>query len=354
MHYAGRKTSVGVIANPYSSRDIRRLVSSAASIQTVERANIVERIVISLGTLGVDKIVMMPDKSGISAHLLRNLRSHRRSDPPMIPKVDFLDIPITGTATDSEVAARLMRERKVDAVVILGGDGTHRIVAKKIGDIPLASISTGTNNAFPRFHEATLVGMAVGLYVTGMVSADKVLNRNKALHVSINGEERDIALVDVAITNDQWIGAKALWHTQNLKELYLAFCEPAAIGMSAIGGLFHPVSRHAPHGLQIMISDPDECELSVKTPIAPGLFEDIGIKSSRIIEIGCSHTIESTNGVIALDGEREIEFSSKDVVAVQVRNDGPTTIDIDVAIDHAGNAGSFVKANKKETQYEWG
>lgn len=338
-----KKTSMGVIANPYSSRDIRRLISSATSIQTVERANIVERIIVSLASFGLDKVYMMPDKGGIAAHLLRNLGSLKHLKDINIPEVEFLDIPITSTAEDSEVAARLMYEKNVDVVLILGGDGTHRVVAKEIGDIPMASISTGTNNAFPRFYEATLVGMGIGLYLQGKVPAEKVLNKNKVLHVTVNDEIKDVALVDLAITNDQWIGARALWHMQNLKELYLTFCEPTAIGMSSVGGLLNPVQRSESHGLKVITSSPDTCDRSVNCPIAPGLFEEIGINSSDRIELNVPQQVVTEQGVIALDGEREIEFLKNDDVVIELKKDGPVTIDINLTIELAASQGVFIK-----------
>ena len=49
----------------------------------------------------------------------------------------------------------------------LGGDGTHRAVALASGDIPLATLSTGTNNAFPALGEATVVGLAAGSPLPG-------------------------------------------------------------------------------------------------------------------------------------------------------------------------------------------
>lgn len=344
--------TIGVIANPYSSRDIRRLISSATSIQTVERANIIERIIVTLGTFGIDKVIMMPDNSGIFTHLHRNLNQKRRIFSSIqIPELEILDMPVTGTAVDSEIASQMLKARNVNAVAVLGGDGTHRVVSKHIGEIPLASISTGTNNAFPKFYEATLVGMALGIHAASLVPANKILHRNKSIHVTVNHDVHDIALVDLAITSDQWVGARAVWHMENLKELYLAFCEPGAIGMSAIGGLLNRVSRNEPAGLKIVTSDPEICEQTVNAPIAPGLFSEIGIKSSNKIALDVPCRIETVKGVIALDGEREIEFSEKDDVFVELKNDGPVTIDIDAAILHASSQGDFVSNKQKKNNF---
>lgn len=347
------KKIIGIIANPYSSRDIRRLISSATSIQTVERANIVERIIITLGTFnGIDKVLMMPDSSGICANLIRSLELKRRSHPELrIPEVEFLEMEITSTADDSETATKMMVDHGISAVAVLGGDGTHRVVAKNVGNIPIASISTGTNNAFPRFYEATLVGMALGIYALSLVPEELVLLQNKAIHIFVNDDIEDIALVDAAITSEQWIGARALWHMENLKELYLAFCEPGAIGMSAIGGLHHLVRREDAFGLQVVVADPGETSFSVNTPIAPGLFQQIGIKSSQQIEFDKAIHIETTQGVIALDGEREIEFSQKDDVSIVVKQDGPVTINVEEAIAQASKLGVFINKPEKKSNH---
>jgi len=53
--------SIGIIANPASGKDIRRLVSHATTIDNNEKINIVERIVLGAQGLGVEKVYMMPD-----------------------------------------------------------------------------------------------------------------------------------------------------------------------------------------------------------------------------------------------------------------------------------------------------
>ncbi len=46
-----------------------------------------------------------------------------------------------------------MEEYEVDCLIILGGDGTSRAVAKSINETPIISISTGTNNVYPEMLE---------------------------------------------------------------------------------------------------------------------------------------------------------------------------------------------------------
>ena len=84
--------------------------------------------------------------------------------------------------------------------------------------MPIAGLSTGTNNAFPEMREPTITGLAVGLYATGRLPADQALAPNKVLEVAINdGRRRDIALVDAVISTERFIGARALWKTESLR-----------------------------------------------------------------------------------------------------------------------------------------
>ena len=64
---------VGIIANPISARDIRRIITSASNLQIAERVNLVMRLLTTLHGLGVQRVLMMPDKAGLRAMLMRNL-----------------------------------------------------------------------------------------------------------------------------------------------------------------------------------------------------------------------------------------------------------------------------------------
>ena len=46
---------VGIIANPVSARDIRRVIANAGSLQITDRANIVLRILAGLAAAGIER-----------------------------------------------------------------------------------------------------------------------------------------------------------------------------------------------------------------------------------------------------------------------------------------------------------
>src|SRR6201995_1780777 len=85
---------VGVVANPLSGRDIRRLVTQASVFPTAEKANMIQRMLTAFG--------------GISASVFRAIERRRDVDARW-PEVDFLDgRPIRQTAQDTVDAVRRM------------------------------------------------------------------------------------------------------------------------------------------------------------------------------------------------------------------------------------------------------
>ena len=333
-------STIGLIANPVSARDIRRIIANASNLQIADRVNIVLRVLTAAHSLGVERVLMMPDNGGIRAMLLRHLaRGH--SQHARWPVVEFLDMAPTSTVDDSLEAARRLRAAGVAAIVVLGGDGTHRAVVRECRDIPIAGISTGTNNAFPEMRESTITGMAVALYATGRLSAAQALSANKLLEVSINGgAQRDIALVDAVISTDRFIGARALWKPEALNAVYLTFADPQAIGLSAIGGLLAPVGRRDPGGLMVQLADAAHSPaLQLLAPIAPGMLRQVAIASWAAMPADQPFEVSHAGGVVALDGERELAFDAGDRVQITLRENAFPTLDVARCMQSAAEQG---------------
>ncbi len=320
-------STIGLIANPVSARDIRRIIANASNLQIADRVNIVLRVLTAAHSLGVERVLVMPDNGGIRALLQRHLS---RGFGQPLPQVEYLDMEPTSTVDDTFRAARLLRQAGVAAIVVLGGDGTHRAVVRECRDIPIAGLSTGTNNAFPEMRESTITGMAVALYATGRLSAAQALAPNKLLEVDINdGAQRDIALVDAVISTDRFIGARALWKPEALSAAYLTFAEPQAIGLSAIGGLLQPVGRRDPGGLAVQLGHaPGTAGLRLLAPIAPGMVRPVAIASWQAMPAGQPFVVAQQGGVVALDGERELAFDDGDRVQITLRENAFSTVDV--------------------------
>ena len=339
--------SVGIIANPASGRDIRRLVAHGAVFNNDEKVNIVRRVLLGLEAVGVERVLFMPDSFSIGPKALDGLQTKLN--------VSILPILKTFNQTDSTQAAALMGTEGVGCIVTLGGDGTNRAVAKECGDIPLMPISTGTNNVFPTMLEGTIAGMAAGLVACGLV--DKAVQRAPRLDIfceQLNegnrGEDSgnvetpdDIALVDVAVYDERFVASRAIWDASKIKELVLTRVEPGSIGLSSIGA-------HAPdrvdspeHGLYIRLGPGGQ---PVLAPIAPGLLREVNLAESRPLGPGETVTVQHQQPcVLALDGEREIELRQGMTARLQFNPNGPRVIDARKAIDIAARAGIFVRQN---------
>ena len=62
---------VGIIANPASGRDIRRLVTGASVFGNADKAGMVMRLLVGLGACGVPRALLMPAADGLGAALER-------------------------------------------------------------------------------------------------------------------------------------------------------------------------------------------------------------------------------------------------------------------------------------------
>lgn len=341
------RPTIGLIANPVSARDIRRVVANAASLQIADRANIVLRVLAALSACGVADVLVMPESGGIRGHVMRGLERSRNQGERRFPHVVFLDMPITGTVEDTKHATRLMRAAGVAAMIVLGGDGTHRAVVAECGAIPLAAISTGTNNAFAEHREPTITGLATGLAVMGRVPRDVALAPNKRLEVVVDGARPEIALVDVAFVTDRYTGARALWRTETFRELFVSFADPQVIGMSAIAGLIEPVGRNQPGGLMVRLAPADRTKLTLLAPIAPGLIDAIGVEEWRRMPAGIAFVPRLKAGSIALDGEREIFIAEGQQVSVTLVDAAFHTIDVARVMQFAAAKGLLQTAQRR-------
>jgi predicted polyphosphate/ATP-dependent NAD kinase len=327
---------VGVVANPLSGRDIRRLVTQASVFPTAEKASMIQRMLTALGAVGVHRVLLSTDLGGISAAVWRAL-GRRGGAAGGWPEVEFLDgQPIRQTAQDTVDAVRRMVTAGARVVVCLGGDGTARVTAAAAGEVPMLALSTGTNNTFPAVREATIAGLAAGLVATGAVPEGEVITRAKVLEARV-GARAETALIDVAVSTERHVGSRAVWDPATLTQLFCAFAEPDAIGLSAILGQVSPVARDEPHGVTARIA-PD-APRQVLAPIAPGLVMPVGVAAVRRMRPGAVYRIGAGAGVIAVDGERELTFGPGEQPTVRLRADGPRCVDVPAVLAASARLG---------------
>jgi len=315
---------VGIIANPASGKDIRRLVAFGSSFDNQEKVRIVRRVLLGLAAMGVDRITYMQDYFGIVE------RARERMPHPM----EGAPVPFkpTHSQEDSTRAGRMMADRKVACIITLGGDGTNRAVAKGCGDTPILPISTGTNNVFPTMVEGTIAGLAASLLATNRLSLEEAACSTTSLEVFKNGKPFDMALVDAAVYDDPFVGSRAIWEMGKVRQLFLNRAEPTSIGLSAIGGVFCSIAPDDPLGLCLGLGENGR---SVFAPIAPGTIVEVKIEECRSFESGEEIPVTCSPSVLALDGEREIDIRKGERFSLRLNLDGPVVMDAHKAMQSA-------------------
>src|SRR5204862_7848728 len=95
---------VGIIANPASGRDIRRLVAHGTVFDNNEKAAIVRRVLLGLEAVGIQRVAYMPEHDfGILPRALNELHGHSHHHRPAGP----LGWPVLGPTPDSPLALKL-------------------------------------------------------------------------------------------------------------------------------------------------------------------------------------------------------------------------------------------------------
>ncbi len=323
-------STVGIIANPAAGKDIRRLVAQGRVVPNQEKANILRRVFAGLQAHGVTRILVMPDLSGLARPAMSDVEGRIRTE--------FIDQRASGHQRDSTIAASMMREAGAKCIVTLGGDGTNRVVAKGVGDVPMAPISTGTNNVFPREIEGTLAGIAAATVAVESSKRDQLLRRSKKIEIILNGQVSDIALVDAAISHQTMVGARALWDVRSLHSVFMTRAEASSIGIASIGARLALIELDEPRGLHIEFPGREEGNSDeILAPIAPGMVTRVPISNWRVLPLGDTIPITIASGTIALDGEREIELLRGMRAAARLNADGPLVVDFDRALQVACN-----------------
>jgi predicted polyphosphate/ATP-dependent NAD kinase len=324
-------SSVGIIANPASGKDIRRLVAHASVFDNNEKVNILQRVLLALDAVRVEHVSIMPDYYALGERALDGIKL-------TAARVDILDMPMTSSDQDSTEAASRFCQMGIDCLIVLGGDGTNRVVAKGCGALPIISISTGTNNVFPLMVESTVAGLAAGLLAIGAVDTQAVTFRAKRLEVYLDGELADIALVDVVTSCDLWIGTRAIWDPGHIQEMVLARAEPASIGLSAVGGCLQVLGVQDDQGMYLAIGSGGTAVLA---PMGPGLVMRVPVREHHLVPVGSEVTLSSDPCTIALDGERYIEVYGRRAIAVRLTQAGPRVVNITRCMEEATRAGVF-------------
>jgi hypothetical protein len=319
--------TAGVIANPASGKDIRRLVAHASVFGNDEKVNIVRRVLLGLDAAGVERVLYMPDPHRLVPRALDEI--------DLAADVAAVEITARGDVRDTTAAAAALQAAGANVIVSLGGDGTNRAVARGAPDVPLVPISTGTNNVFPVMVEGTVAGLAAGAVASGAVDAAEVAARCKWIVIDRGDAPDEVALVDAVLMRNGFVGSRAIWETDAIREVVLTRAAADAVGMAAVGGMLEPVEPHDDFGLHLVLGSDGVC---VSAAIAPGLIRPVALARVERLALGATVPVCGP-ALLALDGERELPLAAGERATLRVTRSGPPVVDIARCLAAARRAG---------------
>lgn len=330
-------SSIGIIANPNSGKDIRRLISHASVIDNSEKINIVERIILGAQSLGVDKVYMLSDFNRIGYKVKDKLSTRKILNC----EIELVELPYYNSFKDTMNITEFMENNGVGCIVTLGGDGTNRALAKVVKETPIISISTGTNNVYPVMIEGTIAGMAAAAVASNKFNKNDYSIKDKRIEIYKDSKLIDIALVDTVISDETYIASKAIWDMENIQKIFVTRSHPASIGFSAIVGCKIIVTPQDDYGAYINVNKSD---YSIMAPVSAGVMEPVFVDEPRILTLGEEYEFTAVErGTIALDGEKEVEFSPGDKFTFKITRNGPYHVNVVKALEVAQHEGFLIK-----------
>lgn len=320
--------TLGLIANPASGKDIRRLVASAPVVTRDQKEAAIRRFLAGAAAAGVQKLRYLPGPHRLVEDALPGTMDGRDVAP--------IPVAVNGSADDSRAAAAALRASGTILVAVFGGDGTCRAAATGWPDMPMLALSFGTNNAIPRPHEPTTTGLAAGLIVSGKIPVEHVASQIPAVRLEFEARPPDLALADVALIAGSFTGSRAVWDPATVQRLLLLRSDPAVTGFCAVAGMLgRPITPGS--ALEIEVGNPGT---PVMVPLAPGLLVPVPIRRITPVASGEVLTWEGP-GVLALDGEREHRLAPGERVRLVPSRSGPRLVDPATVLRCAANHGLF-------------
>lgn len=322
---------VGLIVNPFSGRDVRRLVAPAGSVTNHERLTMIRCVLGGLCAAGVREVLYMPEPYALVPRAAAQV-----AEIVVRPALES----VSGTPADTVRAAAAMTAARAAVIIVVGGDGTDRLTALGAGATPLLPLPAGTNNAFADPVEPTAAGLAAGMVARGGRSAAiraGAVRRRKRIAVSVGGREED-ALVDAVIMREATVGARATWDPTHVRALMVTQAMPGALGLSSLVASLLPTTRSVPRGAFVEMGP----GTTINALLTPGTVTSAEVRSIRPVPVGATVHFGPCSGTLSLDGERVLELRDE-MVSMALAADGPWVVDADRALRWAQRVGLFVR-----------
>lgn len=329
--------SIGIILNPFSGKDLRRVTSNASIVTNQEKVNKVFRMILSMNAFPIDRVYLMPDVFSVNDSVVERAKNY---DDLKID-VRVLDFEPLGNYLDTMRAAEEMEAAGVGCIIVLGGDGTNRLVSRTDIHTPIISISTGTNNAYPEFWEGTTVGIAAS-YLTLYPEMVPNWQRGKRIEILKNDEKLEVAIVDAVITSISNIGTKVVKDIDDIEEVVVCLSKPQYIGFSSLVGSLHVCRAKDDFGYRMRLKDPKDAKGKLHhkdhekdmhhamAPINSGELTPFSYDQLEKMELGEEYVyVAPFNGTVALDGERTMTFLKGDVLKFSIVRNGLRRVSVD-------------------------
>lgn len=314
-----RRAVVGLVTHSGAAQDVRRLTSLARTIDVHERVNAMARVLAGLAGVPDVQVHHLSEPTRVVERALATLGA--------LPEAIAVDArparaPQARDAAGTRRTAAALAEAGAACVVTYGGDGTNRAVAAGWPDAVMIPLPGGTNNAFAQRVDPTAAGLAAALYATdpGAFAAD--VRRAPRWRIAVAGRPEEIALVDVALVSDEWIGAHAVWDPERLIEAVVVHADPTVPGLAGVAGMA-TTAGGAPPGVHLSFGRPGRRVLAA---LGPGRLTPLCVSAVRRVGVGEPVTMRGP-GTLALDGEREMVLRAGETARVSLAADGPRILD---------------------------
>lgn len=306
---------IGLIVNPVSSKDIRRLVALGRVVPVEEKANLVARFLAGVAGGIATEVRALDDAAGVARRAERTAGTERID-------LSWLPVDATGTETDTVAAAARLRKEGADLVAVVGGDGTLRAAVEGWPDMPVVLLPAGTNNAFSSPVEPTVTGLAATHVADPAVRAVALTTRSRLVVETPGGPVT--AVVDAVGVSDRWVASRALWRPSDLIEAVVTRADPASIGVASIAAAFGPLVEGRVRHLRFGTGE------TITAVFGPGLVLELAVTHIADLEREARVEMDARTGVVAVDGERRVLGDRSSIVA----RPGPAAFDPGAALAH--------------------
>ena len=96
------------------------------------------------------------------------------------------------------------------------------------------------------------------------------------------------------------------------------------------------IGRSDSGGLHVSLAVPEQAKTVLQVPIAPGLIRTVGVQFWQQLDAGIPVILKQSSGMIALDGERELEFGPEDTVQVTLHEKAFRTVNVGACMRYTG------------------